>query len=603
MEQPRAKRKLAAILSADAVGYSRLMQADEAGTVAFLQEHRALIRRIVEDHHGRIVNAPGDSVLAEFPSAVEAVGGAIEIQNALARRHAELAPDRRMSFRIGVNLGDVIEEADGSLYGDGVNIAARLEALAEGGGVCISGKVFDEVEGKVDMRFDFIGEKEVKNIARPVRAFRLRLPAASALEQAAGAVRPAPLALPDKPSIVVLPFENMSGDPEQSYFADGIAEDLMTALSKISGLFVIARNSAFTYKGRAVNVQDVSRALGVRYVIEGSVRKAGNRVRITAQLIDGTSGGHLWAERYDRNLDDIFALQDEVTDKIVQALALRLSAGEQAGLAHKGTQNLEAYEAFLRGRELFWLLTKDGVAMAQPLLERAVKLDPGFGAAYATYALAHNVEYLNRWSEAPERSQQSAVVLVQRALALDPHDPWVHFAACLVYLWDKRHDESLAAGRQALELEPNFAPAHEALGASLIYAGRPGKALPHLDTAMRLNPFYPDIYLYTVGLAYCLLGRYTEAIEVLRRRLARNPASEFTHVLLAACHGHLGETELARADWAAALRVNPSYSLVDRRKVVPFKNPSDFDRIVAGLRKAGIDQALALASAPPPTGV
>lgn len=582
------KRKLAAILCADVAEYSRLMQLDDAGTVARLHAHRRVVRETAERHGGRVVNAPGDSILAEFASAVAAVRCAIEIQACLERTQDTVPPESRMYLRIGVNLGEVIEEGDGSIYGDGVNIAARLEALAERAGVCISGKVFEEVEGKVQIAFDFLGEREVKNIARPVPVYRARLRSAPPTGRTA-----TPLALPEKPSIVVLPFENMSGDPEQGYFADGITEDLMTALAKLSGIFVIARNSAFSYKGRAVKVQDVSRELGVRHVLEGSVRKAGKRLRITAQLIDGLTGGHVWAERYDRDTDDIFAVQDEVTEEIVSVLAVKLTSREKGRLGHRSTGNLEAYEAFLRGREQFWRHTKQGMALARPQLEAAVARDPDFALAWATLALAHNMDYINRWTTTPHHSQEQALALAARALQLDAEEPWVHFAVSTTCLWAKRVDEALDAARRALELEPNFAPAHAALGNALVYAGQARESLAHVARAMRLDPFYPSIYLYIYGLAQYLIGEYRDATETLRRRLARDSDADTSRVLLAACHGQLGETEIAQREWVTALAASPQYSLRDRREVWPFKNAADFEHIVEGLRLAGIAQAMA----------
>src|SRR6266581_129379 len=447
------ERKLTAILSADVKGYSRLMGEDEEATIRTLTTYRQVMTTLIQQHRGRVVDSPGDNLLAEFASAVDAVRCAVDVQHELKVRNAELPDHRKMEFRIGINVGDVIVEGE-KLYGDGVNIAARLEGLAEPGGICIAGTVYDQVKNKLALRYEYLGEQEVKNIAEPVRVWRVLLEpevAVSAVEAGSSrskvqgpksksesykhrsqwavvamiglllgvgtvvAVRerflPAPstqhltpntqpaLAVPDKPSIVVLPFTNMSGDPEQEYFSDGMTEDLITDLSKLSGVFVIARNSVFTYKGKAVEVGEVSRRLGVRYLVEGSVRKAGNRVRINAQLVDATTGGHLWAERYDRELQDIFALQDEVTQKIVFALKIQLTPEEQARFRQAPTNNLDAYDSFLRGQTYFWRYTREANSQARQMFERAIELDPQYAGAYAVLGWTYLVEWLSQWSQ------------------------------------------------------------------------------------------------------------------------------------------------------------------------------------------------------------
>src|SRR5436309_8486126 len=380
MPPENVERKLVAILSADVQGYSRLMGEDEVGTLRRLTAYREVTDALIQHHRGRIVGTAGDSILAEFASAVEAVQCAAAIQQALKTKNTDLPAERRMEFRIGINVGDVIVEGP-QIYGDGVNIAARLEALAEGGGICLSGTVYDQIENKLALGYEYLGEQTVKNIAKPVRVYRVRDAAASAPAQASRKETAPRLPLPDKPSILVLPFVNMSNDPEQEYFSDGITEDITTDLSKISNLFVISRNSAFTYKGKAVKVRDISREMGVRYVLEGSVRKAGERVRISAQLIDATTDHHLWAERYDRPLTDIFAVQDEIVQKMVTTLKLQLSVREQGLLVRRAQENLEAYEAFLRGLTYFYRLTKEGNAQARQLFEQAVALDPAYAEA------------------------------------------------------------------------------------------------------------------------------------------------------------------------------------------------------------------------------
>ena len=440
----------------------------------------------------------------------------------------------------------------------------------------------EEVGRKLEIAFEDFGERQLKNIAMPVRVYMARsapsLPAAT----------PRPLPLPDKPSIAVLPFDNLSGDPEQQYFSDGIAEDIITDLSKVSGLFVIARNSAFTYRGRAVNVQEVSRALGVRYVLEGSVRKAGNRVRIVTQLIDGATAGHLWAERYDRDLTDIFAVQDEVTREIVSALAVKLTKGERRRLERKGTDNLEAYDHFLRGRQVFWRRSKEANEEARVLLERAIALDPQFTSAYAMLAGVHALDYANRWHDPPDESLRRAHELAQRAVAVDDDDPEAHWVLGLTYLSLRQHDRAIAEARRALALDPNFARAHILLGQVLQYAGRSRDAIEPLTAAMRLDPNYDDVLHHFLAQAYFGLERYEEAAATLKRRLVRKPDTDISRVLLAACYGHLGRMEEAQAQWREVMRINPDYSLAHRRRVLPYKDPADFERVVDGLRKAGL---------------
>ena len=380
----------------------------------------------------------------------------------------------------------------------------------------------------------------------------------------------------------------MSGDAEQDYFADGISEDIITALSKLSQLFVIARNSSFTFKGKNVNVQEVGTKLGVRHVLEGSVRKSGNRVRITAQLIDATSGGHLWAERFDRDLTDIFAVQDDVTQQIVGALAVNLTEGDRQRLAPEHTGNTEAYDYFLRGRELWHRLTKETNIAARDLLQRAIELDPKFASAHAFLALTHGLDYLNRWSASPPRSLEQAEEAATRAVALDDSDPWAHWALSLVNLYTRRHDGAISEAERAIVLNPNFAEGHVSLGEALYYSGRSEEALECFDRGMALNPYFPDVLLHFQALASFQLGRYEEAVDLLKQRLTRNPVTDVSRALLAASYGHLGRFDEARAAWQEVLRVNPDYSLEYRRKVLPYKNPDDFELVVEGLRKAGV---------------
>jgi adenylate cyclase len=584
-------RKLAAILAADVVGYSRLASADEDRTLARLRALRSdLIDPTVAVHNGRVIKRTGDGALVEFRSVVDAVRCAIEVQNGMVERNAGVPQDRRIEFRIGIHLGDVVEESDGDLMGDGVNIASRLEGVAAPGAICLSEDAYRQVKARLDLSVNDLGSTQLKNIAEPIRVYSLQVGTAGAKAAAtseSSASQPA-TAAPPKLSIAVLPFANMSGDPEQDYFADGISEDIITALSKLSQLFVIARNSSFTFKGKNVHVQEVGAKLGVRHVLEGSVRKSGNRVRITAQLIDASSGGHLWAERFDRDLTDIFAVQDDVTQHIVGALALNLTEGDRQRVAPEHTRNAEAYECFLRGRELWHRLTKETNVAARDLLLRAVELDSDFASAHAFLALTHGLDYVNGWSASPSVSIEQAEEVATRAVALDDSDPWAHWVLSIVNLHLRRHDLATREAERTIALAPNLAEGHETLGNVLLYSGRPEEALACFGRAMALNPYYPDRFLHFQAQALFHLGRYEEAVASLKRRLVRNPGTDVSRVLLAASHGHLGRFDEAREQWQEVFRVNPEYSLEHRRKVLPYKNPSDFELVVAGLRKAAL---------------
>jgi adenylate cyclase len=587
-------RKLAAILAADVVGYSRLAGADEDRILARLRALRSdLIDPTIAVHRGRVVKRTGDGSIVEFRSVVDAVRCAIEVQNAMVERNAGVPEDRRIVFRIGIHIGDVVEEADGDLMGDGVNIAARLEGVARPGAICLSEDAYRQVRQRLNLKVSDLGATQLKNIAEPIHVYALEVGAASETKPAPSSGSAAPEkpdlgpALPDKPSIAVLPFANMSGDTEQEYFADGISEDIITALSKLSQLFVIARNSSFTFKGRNVLVTEVGKSLGVRYVLEGSVRKSGSRVRITAQLIDATTGGHIWAERFDREVTDIFAVQDDVATQIVAALALNLSPSDKRRIAAEHTDNIEAYDWFLRGRELWWRHAREPNAQALELLRRASQLDPNFAPAHLYLGAAHTMDYVNGWSKSPGQSLQLAHDSVLRALKLDDAYPYAHWGIALVNLWRRQHDDSIRQAERAIALDPNFADGYAALGHILHFAGRSLEALESIDRAMALNPRFPDLWLHFKAQAAYHLGRYPEAVALLKRRILRNPETDASRVLLAASYGQIGLIEEAREAWRDALRVNPGFSLEDRRKVLPYKNPDDFERIAEGLRKAG----------------
>jgi len=627
MADPEGSRKLEAILAADVAGYSRLMQQDDEATVATLEAYRAVFRETIQAHHGRVVDMAGDSVLAVFDAATGAVRAAFEIQGVLAERNEALPEARRMRFRIGVNLGEVIERPDGTVYGDGVNVAARLESIGEPGGVTVSGTVFDQVKNRLQLGFDFIGEQEVKNIAELVRAYRVvaegtPVPAAArpnrkraiwkravigaaaaavvliaavgiysyrhaALPAKAPAASAAALPLPDKPSIAVLPFVNMSEDPKQEYFSDGMTEDVITSLSKLSGLFVIARNSVFTYKGRAVKPEQVSRELGVRYVLEGSVRKSENRVRITAQLIDATTGYHLWAEHYDGELKDVFALQDGITQKIVTALSPKLTAGEQSLRGHRETTNIEAYDLVLRGISLLSQTRKESNAMARQMFEQAIALDPNYAKAHARLAWTYWQDWFYQWTQDPG-VQDRALETARKAVAVDDSSSEARLTFGWNLLWKKQYDVAISQLEKAVELDPNFAEAYTHLGGALNYAGRPDEAIGFIKKAMRLDPNYAPWVPFDLGNSYYWLRRYDEAIAAYQDALRRNPDVFWTHTPLAAVYAELGKEKEARAEAAEVLRIDPGFSLDLLRARLPFKNQADLDRYIAALRKAGL---------------
>ncbi len=571
------ERRLAAILAADVVGYSRLMGADEAGTLAAMRTLRKdTIEPLIASHRGRIVKLMGDGVLAEFASVVDAVECALAWQ--MERQAAE---DQTLRFRIGVNLGDIIFE-DNDIHGEGVNLAARLEGLAEPGRICISAVVHDQINRRVDASFTDLGDYELKNIDRPVRVWQWSLEASDG--DASIQTEQSPLSLPDKPSIAVLPFDNMSNDPEQEYFSDGITEDIITGISRIPEVMVISRNSTFTYKGKAAKIQDVCRDLGVRYVLEGSVRKAGERVRISAQLIDGSSGGHLWAERYDRRLEDIFAVQDDVTEKIVRALEIKLVGGVAAHEARDQTHNPEAYDCVLRGREQYRLFSKDSNAAARQLYERAITLDPDYAEPYAGLAET----YVQDWFMGSEPTLDRAFELAQQATARDQTFPLVQEALSTVHLFKKQHAEAIATARHWIELEPSNAEAYATLAGAMHFSSENDEVIALINKAMRLNPFYPFYYPHYIGLAKLGMRRFDEAIVALKRGVARNPDALWPHVFLAVCHGHLGEDSQARAQLAEVRRINPEFSNAALPNLLPYKSRADIDLVVDGLRKAGL---------------
>jgi adenylate cyclase len=589
MTTQEVKRKLAAILSADVKGYSRLMGEDEEWTVRTLSAYRKIVKNLVQQYRGRVVDAPGDNVLAEFASVVDAVQCAVEIQQVLRAKNAVQPETRRMDFRIGINLGDVIEEGE-QIYGDGVNIAARVEGLAEAGGICISGSAFEQIENKLPLRYDYLGEHEVKNIAKPVRVYRAQI------ESEAAARKPLEVAskekmvfpLPDKPSIAVLPFVNMSDDPKQEFFSDGITEEIITALSKSPYLFVIARQSTFAYKGKPVRVKQVSEELGVRYVLEGSVRRSGEKVRITAQLIDAMTGYHLWAERYDRDLKEIFALQDEIALKILKTVHEKLQPADHARVLGKGARNVEAFLKAMEAREHFYRATKEDNALARNLYEEVIALDPEYAFAYAGLAFTHMADIWFGTSKSPMESLGRAIELGEKAIALDESEAGGHADLGFFYANTGQFDKAVAHAERALALDPNsFAVLHNS-AAALAYSGKPEEAIPLLQKAIRLNPFPPAVSFYFLSVAYSMLGRFDEAVENAKKAVERDPENQHIYLCLAFTCIFAGREEEARAAAAEVLRINPAFSIEQYVRLRPHFNKSQIDRTIDALRKAGL---------------
>jgi adenylate cyclase len=628
MTQEGFKRKLAAILSADVEGYSRLMGEDEEATVRTLTSYREVLTTLIHQQNGKVLDSPGDNLLAEFVSVVDAVQCAVAVQKEIKSRNDQLPENRRMKFRIGINLGDVIQEED-RIYGDGVNIAARLEGLSNPGGICISKTAFDHIESKLPFGYEFLGDQTVKNISKPIGAYRVlmdprvtvsekpeKLKVSKRLPFLAGVILLFVLAivigiwqfyirrplietasvekmaytLPDKPSIAVLPFANLSGDPEQEYFSDGLTEEIITALSKVPKVFVISRNSTFSYKGKPVRVNKVAEELGVRYVLEGSVRKDKDRVRITAQLIDALSGHHLWADRYDRELKNIFDLQDEITIKIIGALQVKLTDGELVHLAAKGTKNLQAYLKLLQAREPFYISTKESIAQARRLLEEAIVIDPEYAPAYAYLGATHWLDISLGSSKSPKKSLKQAFEYIGKAKALDEFLPWAHSQLGWLYVMTRQYEKGIAECEGAINLAPNSANAHIWMGVALKCAGKHEEAVRHSEQALRLDPFPPQWYFRAMGSAYSWVGRYEEAITLMKKALQRSPNDLLTNVELTIAYSWANRIEEARGQAAEVLRINPTFSVEQAAKRSLYKNKTDRERYLNGLRKAGLPE-------------
>ena len=626
------KRKLTAILSADVKGYSRLMREDEEATVRTITTYREVIGTVVQKHRGEVVDSPGDNILAEFASVVDAVRGAVEIQEELKVRNTELSENRKMEFRIGINLGDVIHE-EKRIYGDGVNVAARVENLADAGGICVSRSAYDQVKDKLTLGYEYLGEHSVKNIAEPVRIYKVLMEPEAAgkvigekrVEPKRGqraafaaviililivggvliwrtASPPVEVAsektmafpLPEKPSLAVLPFDNLSGDESQDYFSDGITETIITTLSNVSNLFVIARNSTFTYKGKPVKVQQVAEELGVRYVLEGSVQRSEDRVRVTAQLIDAITGHHLWAENYDRELGDIFALQDDITEHVTMALQVKLTEGEQSRIRRRHIENKEAYEHFLYGLEVYRPFTKEANAQARKVFEKTVALDPNSTLGWCFIGWTHYRDGRFGWTDTPAKSLAYAEELAHKILAMDDSMAEAYSMLSLVYMARKQHDKAVAYGEKVLSLAPNFASMIANTAVIFFYSGRPVEAIELVKKAMRLSPYYPSWYLPILGLSYRLTGQYEEAISALEGWRDRKAKGMLPHIVLAFTYVEAGREEDAQASVAEALKQNPKASIKGYAATIPYKDPAEVERIKDSLRKAGLPETPAL---------
>jgi len=624
------ERRLTVILSADVAGYSRLMGEDDDATVRTLTGCREMMTSLIEQQRGRVVDSPGDNLLAEFPSVVHAVNCAVELQRELRERNAELPEDRRLEYRIGVNLGDVIEEGQ-RIYGDGVNIAARLESLAEPGGICISGSVYSQVKNRLKLEYESLGEQEVKNIKEPVPVYRVLMEPQAAemlpseekpksrvwlkVAIAAGVmvvllaaaavviwnvyfslpdVKGTPgvvkdFALPDGPSIAVLPFDNMSGDPEQEYFSDGLTENIIAGLSSNGRLLVIARNSTFSYKGKSVKVQDVARELGVEYVVEGSVQKTKDRVRITVQLIDANTGHHVWSDRYDRDLTDIFALQDEITMRIMGGVGIGVLGGE--GIRKKDmppSGSLEVYMKLMKAANYLLRMNKEDTILARRELEDAIALDPEYAVLYSILAMTHLMDLYFQSSESPEISFAQSSRNIKKALSLDDDDYFAHLTLSQLYLLRKEHDKAIATVERALGINPNGSEAYAHLGNLFAVTGKPEEGIQLIKKAIRLNPITPAHYLFYFGYAYYALGRYEDAIEAYEQVLQRSPNDLFANVNLTATYIASGREEEARQQAGKLLELDPEFSLDQWAEIIVIKDKVEAEKHIAELRKAGL---------------
>ena len=622
------KRKLTAILSADVKGYSRLMGEDELMTINTLKKYRDIITSLIQDFRGRVVDSPGDNLLAEFSSVIEAVQCAVEIQKQLKSKNDELPESRRMEFRIGINSGDIIKDGE-RIYGDGVNVTARIESLAYPGGICISGTVYDQIGKRLPFGYEYMGEQSVKNIKQPVRVYRVLMSpeaagrvigekeakpkrwlwgtVASIILIVAAAmliwniylrpglnshknvsVEQTTISETEKPSIAVLPFKNLSNNSEQDYFSDGITNDIITDLSKFSQLSIIASNTVFAYKGVSVNVKDISRDLGVRYVLEGSVQKIGGKVRINAQLIDAATDRHLWAERYDKDLKDLFKLQNELVQTIVAKLAIKIDETERIRAMQKDTDSLQAYDYLLRGWEFFYQSTREDNKQARLMFEKAIEIDSRYASAYAALAWSHLYDFYFGWSMFPNKSLERAYDLAKQALSFEESNAAAHSALGSIYLRRTQYDLAMIELQRALELNPNDTLSQHQLGSIMLYSGQKNEAIHWLESALNLNPHLALGGYMILGQAYYLTGRYGDAITALKKGIARNPEYVGYHLMLAAANAQAGHTKEAR-QWATEVsRLDPFFDIDTYGSV--FRNAKDREQIINGLRKAGLGE-------------
>ena len=578
----KVTRKLTAILSADVKGYSLLMADDEVHTIQTLKAYRSLMSKLIQQHSGRVVDNPGDNLLAEFGSAVDAVECAVEVQKKLKKENARYVEDNRLEFRMGINIGDVVHDDD-RIYGEGVNIAARIESLADAGGICISRSTYDQIKNKLELETEYLGEHSLKNIKEPVRVYKVLMDTES----------PKPLVeeqleLPDKPSIAVLPFDNMSGDPGQEYFSDGLTEQIINGLCKVSSLFVIARNSSFAYKGQAVSVKQIAKELGVRYILEGSVQRAGNRVRITAQLIDATTDYHRWSESYDRELTDIFALQDEITMKILWAMNANVTHGEQAQTWTEGMRvGIKAYEAFMRGLEHFYRMNKEDNAQARTYYQQSLDIEPS-PIVYSMLGFTYLLDLMYGWSDSQIESFDKATKCADSAYEMNEDVDLLHLLLGYLNLFKGMHDKAVLEGKRAVQLNPNGAEAHVHLAGILVFTGNPTEAVRLINKAFRLNPSPPSYYYHFLGLAYRSTQQYEKAITACEHMIHSNSDSLLPYITLASCYSLLNQMDQARQNVTEILRIDPQYSVGHFALTMQYKDKEEFELYLNALRKAGL---------------
>ncbi|MEJ2731616.1 MAG: adenylate/guanylate cyclase domain-containing protein [Deltaproteobacteria bacterium] len=630
--EKKTTRKLRAILSADVKGYSLLMANDEAFTIKTLKKYRGIMSEEIKGHSGRVVDAPGDNLLAEFSSAVDAVECAVGIQKHLKKENETLEEEKKLQYRIGVNIGDVVQDGD-RIYGSGVNVAARIEGLAEPGGICISRNVYDQIKDKVNFGYEYLGDHEVKNIKDPVRVYKVLTEPEDAGKLIGKAAKPVTknwiwatvvlvvivltgiitlyyqkitepdiepasvqemaYPLPEKPSIAVLPFDNLSGDPGQNYLADGITENIITALSNIPEMFVIARNSVYTYKGKPTKTQKVAKDLGIRYVLEGSIQKEDNRIRITGQLIDAITGHHLWAEKYDRKLDDLFAIQDEITLQIVSSLQVNLTDGEQARLRRKSTKSLKAWELAVRGYSYWHRYTKEDNAKARELFQRAIDEDPKYAWAWTMLGFTYFIDNRYDWNMSGEESFKKMVEFAHKSVLLDGSNPDVHALLAQIQLSQRNYEMAIKEGEKSLLLGPNSAENHAIAGMIYRFAGKFEDSIRMTEKAIRLHPYYPDWYLYSLEYSYYYLGEYEKAINYAKKHIKLiedqgGTDTSWQHLILAQNYIRLGQDKEARYHAIEALKKNPEYTFKWERETSLYKDPALIEQQIEDLRKAGL---------------